>query len=269
MDDQEPTWQHQMQAVAELAVDRHVRNGDVVGIGSGAVTALSAAYMAKLIDRGSLQNIQVVPASAVAAQEAAFNGLHITELQDHLQVNVTLHDVDKIDRECLASVYGVESDPKQPQLLQLQALLRKSKDFVALVDGPDRVVPRLCGNLPVLVSGGTWEDTAEALDDLVVGDAEIWRRSNSPTSSARADDDPYQNENGDNLLDIRFRVPLKDPQEDETFKLHGEENPYEGLEAAISDVDGVLSHGLLLGVTFAIVVSDKGPLSLSRVPTSV
>lgn len=56
-----------------------------------------------------------------------------------LQVDVTLHDVDTIDRECLASVYGIAAIPKQPELLQLQALLHKSKTFLALVDGPDRV----------------------------------------------------------------------------------------------------------------------------------
>lgn len=33
---------------------------------------------------------------------------------------------------------------------------------------------RLQGNVPVLVSGETWEDTAEELDDLLLGDAEIW-----------------------------------------------------------------------------------------------
>ncbi len=31
------------------------------------------------------------------------------------------------------------------------------------------------------------------------------RRSNSPTTSARADDDPYQDNNGNNILDLKFR----------------------------------------------------------------
>ncbi len=37
-----------------------------------------------------------------------------------------------------------------------------------------QVVPQLQGNVPVLVDGKTWEDTAEELDDLLLGDAEIW-----------------------------------------------------------------------------------------------
>lgn len=37
-----------------------------------------------------------------------------------------------------------------------------------------QVVDRLQGNVPVLVSGKIWEDTAEELDDLLLGDAEVW-----------------------------------------------------------------------------------------------
>jgi hypothetical protein len=37
-----------------------------------------------------------------------------------------------------------------------------------------QVVERLRGNVPVLVGGATWEDTAEQLDDLLLGDAEVW-----------------------------------------------------------------------------------------------
>lgn len=35
-------------------------------------------------------------------------------------------------------------------------------------------VPRLCASLPVVIDGETWEEPAEALDDLFLGDAEIW-----------------------------------------------------------------------------------------------
>lgn len=37
-----------------------------------------------------------------------------------------------------------------------------------------QVVPRLRGVLPVVVEGEFWEDTAEELDDIFVGDAEVW-----------------------------------------------------------------------------------------------
>lgn len=40
---------------------------------------------------------------------------------------------------------------------------------------PRQLVPRLSGSLPVWIDGeGGWEDVAEALDDIFLGDAEIW-----------------------------------------------------------------------------------------------
>jgi hypothetical protein len=37
-----------------------------------------------------------------------------------------------------------------------------------------QIVPRLCASLPVFIDGTEWEEPAEALDDLFLGDAEIW-----------------------------------------------------------------------------------------------
>lgn len=37
-----------------------------------------------------------------------------------------------------------------------------------------QVVPRLCASLPVFINSATWEETAEELDDIFLGDAEIW-----------------------------------------------------------------------------------------------
>ena len=130
-----------------------------------------------------------------------------------------LTDVDQIDEQELAAIFGVQSEPQQPQLQRLQAVAAKSQQLIALVDGADKVtrsivhgfcnmsqawhtahkcggsvakpwvqrahlsplqrrcmqvVDRLQGNVPVLVSGKTWEDTAEELDDLLLGDAEVW-----------------------------------------------------------------------------------------------
>ncbi len=64
-------------------------------------------------------------------------------------------------------------------------------------------------------------------------------------------------------------VPLEEPQVDETMKLDGEEGAYDELAAAVGSVRGVLAHGLLLGIASAVVVSDRGPITLSRSQTAV
>lgn len=53
---------------------------------------------------------------------------------------------------------------------------------------------------------------------------------------------------------------MVEPQVNETLKLDMKECPYEDLVLAVEGVDGVVAHGLLLGVSAAIVVSDDGPV---------
>ena len=37
-----------------------------------------------------------------------------------------------------------------------------------------QLVKRLAGYLPVVIEGEDWESPAEALDDIFLGDAELW-----------------------------------------------------------------------------------------------
>jgi ribose 5-phosphate isomerase A len=37
-----------------------------------------------------------------------------------------------------------------------------------------QLVERLAGYLPVVIEGDDWEEPAETLDDIFLGDAEIW-----------------------------------------------------------------------------------------------
>ena len=56
-----------------------------------------------------------------------------------MQVDVMLTDVDQIDEQELAAIFGVQSEPQQPQLQRLQAVAAKSQQLIALVDGADKV----------------------------------------------------------------------------------------------------------------------------------
>ena len=50
-----------------------------------------------------------------------------------------LTDVDQIDEQELAAIFGVQSEPQQPQLQRLQAVPPSLKQLIALVDGADKV----------------------------------------------------------------------------------------------------------------------------------
>lgn len=125
-----------------------------------------------------------------------------------------------------------------------------------LAESPADVVPRLGGALPVVIDADDWEDTAEEIDDIFLGDAEVWRRSTEPSAGPRGGSRPYVSPEGENILDIRF---------DDGLKLFGEGAPYARIAAEIEAVPGVLSHGLCVGVaTAAVVASPDGPQLYER-----
>jgi len=107
-------------------------------------------------------------------------------------------EVDVSDRR-LPFIFGRSSVPSQPQITRFKGVASKSSRFVALLDSEEKVrggesqcattdsrsmmlnqplrvqaVARLGNELPVVVGGDDWEATAEEIDDIFVGEAELW-----------------------------------------------------------------------------------------------
>ena len=68
-------------AAAVLAVDKYVKSGATVGLGSGELVNLTIAEIGLRIAKGSLEGITAVPSCNAAASEAAFNGIPMTTLE--------------------------------------------------------------------------------------------------------------------------------------------------------------------------------------------
>lgn len=79
---------------------------------------------------------------------------------------------------------GCKAEPQQPQLPRAYDIAVAASQYVVLVDAAN-LVPRLNCALPVAIDGEEWEETAENLDDIFLGDAEIWRRPSSGTANPR------------------------------------------------------------------------------------
>jgi ribose 5-phosphate isomerase A len=89
-------------------------------------------------------------------------------------VDVFIEQADQLDLEANAFLKGIRAEPVQPDLPTLDALLSASGKLVVLADGADVVAGRLCASLPVAIDAEAWEETAEELDDIFLGDAELW-----------------------------------------------------------------------------------------------
>jgi ribose 5-phosphate isomerase A len=112
---------------------------------------------------------------------------------------------------------------------------------------------RLSGDVPIAIEGqdDTWEDIAECLDDIFLGDAELRRRSFDPSANPRGGSSPVVTDEGLMLIDVQFC---------EGLKLFGDASaPYKEITREIESVHGVVAHGLVVGqAEVAVVAGAEG-----------
>ena len=81
-------------------------------------------------------------------------------------------------KRTLASVFEEETTPTQPDVERMKLTMRKSARVVLL---KELFVDKIGGSIPIVVDAEDWEEHAEELDDLFLGDAEVWRRARRST----------------------------------------------------------------------------------------
>ena len=235
-------------------VDRHVRDGDRVGIGAGPMVSLVLAEIHDALADGRLNDVQAVPTGTLAAKEAAVAGVPVTNLDDVPAVSVCVLQADEVvtyrDEKSpgIAAVVGREQRPVQPDLILTRKVVRKSVKIVLLAEELGDPAP-LGGGVPIAVVGGQmeWEECAEELDDMFLGDAEVWRRGSELEANPRGGKQPYVSADGSHtIVDLRFNDPLNDGARwDDGFLLAGDvATPYQ-IAAEVEDIDGVLAHGIV------------------------
>eukprot|EP00200_Dunaliella_tertiolecta_P014950 CAMPEP_0202411452 /NCGR_PEP_ID=MMETSP1128-20130828/21980_1 /ASSEMBLY_ACC=CAM_ASM_000463 /TAXON_ID=3047 /ORGANISM="Dunaliella tertiolecta, Strain CCMP1320" /LENGTH=269 /DNA_ID=CAMNT_0049017169 /DNA_START=45 /DNA_END=854 /DNA_ORIENTATION=+ len=240
---------------AQAFCDEFVRDSQVIGAGSGELSSLVIESIGARLASGQLKGVQVVPCSTGSAAEAAFCGVPThPNAEQALQAGLDLafEEADQLDIANNACIIGIRSEPQQPALLNTFTVAKRARQFILLVN-KENLVQRLRGPLPVLIEDETWEETAEEVDDLVVGDAEVSRRPLSGMSNPdfRGGGHPYISDEGHNIIDIAY---------DPDIRLFGEAVPYSQVLENICGIPGVVLTGLLQGLAqAALVVKPEGP----------
>lgn len=235
-------------AIASQIVDRFISNGNKVGIGSGPLVYSIVEELGARRGKGQL-DVVMCPSCNAAASSGAFHGVPMTTLeQAGGLLDIFIEEADQMDVKQNAFVKGVEQQPQQPNILAIRSLVNNSKRILAIVN-TKCVVERLKGSFPVLIEGEEWEEPAEELDDLFLGDAELWRRSLDQDPNPRGGSNPYLTPEGHHIIDIKY-------EDGGSFKLFGEEEPYGRLLEEIESIPGTITSGLFVGLAHDAVVVE-------------
>eukprot|EP00793_Prasinoderma_coloniale_P003950 PRCOL_00006791-RA len=223
----------------------------VVGLGSGPVAKLvTEALSLRLRDSGDdLAALTAVAAGADAGAYAARVGLPMARELEAPALDVMFVEADSLQPDPLGFVKG-----RHVQGLKAGAwdVMGKEKELaagakltVALVYDAD--VSPLRGSVPVEVAASEWEEVAEELDDLFIGDAEVWRRSVRGLTDPRGGSEPYVTPRGNYVLDLLFEE--RGGEGPGTLPCHN----VDAIVRDIESVPGVVAHGLWTGRSVGVV----------------
>lgn len=213
---------------AALRAVEYIRDGMVVGLGTGTTSIYAIRELGRRVREEGLK-IRGVPTSKKTARLAHDEGIPLTTLEEHPNLDVTIDGADEVDLATLNAIKGMGG-----ALLREKIVALATKDEIFVVD-ESKIVQRLGEHTPVPVEviPFGWNRTCEALTALGCHT----ERRQAP------DGKPFVTDSGNYLIDCKF-PPIENPQ------LLGER---------IIRIVGVVEHGLFVGIAKCVIIArEKG-----------
>jgi ribose 5-phosphate isomerase A len=216
----------QEKEAAARASLRFVKDGQIVGLGTGSTAAYFIQLLGEEVKRGL--KIRGIPTSDRSREQAASLGIPLTTLDEFQQIDVTVDGADEVDPQ-LRMIKGGGG-----ALLREKIVASVTKQLVIVVDATKRV--QVLGRFPLPVevikfAQGVVEKKIRALG------AEVELRR-------AADGKPYLTDENNHILDCRFgQIPDAD-----------------GLAQQLSDMPGIVEHGLFIGMANVVLVANGGEI---------
>jgi ribose 5-phosphate isomerase A len=215
---------------AERAVEA-VKSGMKLGLGTGSTSWFVVQRIGERMASGELFGIVGVPTSKRTEEQARSLGIPVATLDEHPELDLAIDGADEVDPN-LDLVKG-----RGGALLREKMVEAAAKQFIVVVD-ESKLVGGLgvSGAMPVEVVQFCWSHQASLLAEL---GCEAKRRMDG--------DRPYVTDNGNYIVDLFFREPIRDPR---------------ATASAIESVIGVVEHGLFLGMADQVVIAGKDGVSV-------
>ena len=218
------------------AVDRFVRSGMRLGLGSGSTAARMLDALGERLASGALADVAGVPTSAATAARCRELGIPLLTLEEAGELDIVIDGADEIDPR-LDLIKGLGGAHLREKVVAAAA-----REMVVVAD-ETKIVGRLGERAPLPVEVITFAlPVAERLLRGLGWEPEL-----------RVDDGrPFVTDEGNRILHCR-REEWVDT---------------EALAAEISQVPGVVAHGFFLGFASAAVVATREGVQELRRPTS-
>ena len=214
------------QAVAEAAVEQ-IRDGMVLGLGSGSTAALMIQALGAKLRRGDLHDIVGVTTSFQGEVLAAELGIPLKSLNAIDRIDLAIDGADEVDPS-FQLIKGGGACHVQEKLVA-----RRADRFVVVVDSTKLVDTLNLGFLlPVEVLPGAWRQVQGQLKEMGA-DAQL--------RMAVRKAGPVVTDQGNVVLDAKFVGGITNPA---------------ALEKEINNLPGVLENGLFVDITDQVLVGD-------------
>jgi ribose 5-phosphate isomerase A len=214
------------QAVAAAAVEQ-IRDGMVLGLGSGSTAALMIQALGAKLRSGELRDITGVTTSFQGEVLAAELGIPLKSLNAIERIDLAIDGADEVDPS-FQLIKGGGACHVQEKLVA-----RRADRFVVVVDATKLVETLNLGFLlPVEVLPGAWRQVQGQLGEMG-GDAQL--------RMAVRKAGPVVTDQGNLVLDVKFAGGITDPM---------------SLEKEINNLPGVLENGLFVNITDQVLVGE-------------
>jgi ribose 5-phosphate isomerase A len=207
------------EAAAQASI-RFVRDGDIVGLGTGSTAAYAVRFLAERVRNGL--KIRGIPTSVSTRNLAASLGIPLTTLDDFQKIDVTIDGADEIDPQlCLIKGGG-------GAFLREKIIASASRQLVIIADST-KPVPVL-GKAPVPVEVVPFAQALVAKEVAALGASVSVRMGSSGK--------PFVTDEGHRILDCHFgQIP--DPP---------------ALARKLEDIAGAVEHGLFIGMANVVLI---------------
>ena len=212
-------------AAAEL-----VREGDIVGLGTGSTAYFAVVALGERVKAGL--KIVGIPTSDQTTGLARAVGIPLTTLDEHPGIDITLDGADEIDPRLNLIKGGGGA------LLREKIIASVTKKMVVVADS-GKVVPQL-GKFPLPVEIIGFAQTVLEKKIAALGAATKLR--------VKADGKPYVTDEGHHILDCSFET-ISDPP---------------ALAQELNAMPGVVEHGLFIGLAKLAIIGREGRLEEMR-----